>query len=487
MKKVLFILLAFLAVSCSKQKLAELNQDPNNPTSVPGYMLFSYAEKSLSDQVASVNVNVNDFKLWAQYWTETTYTDESNYNVFTRNVPQRAWGTYYRSVLMNLKTADSLIGQQAVTTTEATAVQKNQRAIIDLVAVYTWDRMVTMWGNIPYSQALNFNNSNPAYDDALTIQKDLISRATADLAALDDNYGSFSQGDLIYDGDVALWKKFANGLLIKMAIQIANVSGESALVTSTINAATAGTLGSASDNAIFHYYSTSPNTNPLYEDFVLSGRSDYVAANTIVDKMLSLNDPRMSAYFTMVDTSALGTGKMAYVGGGYGESNAYPSFSHAAPSIVADPTFGNPLMTYSEIQFYLAEAAARGLTNGDAGMYYDNAVTASIEFWGGSSTDATTYLAQASVAYDQANWKELIATQEWISFYVRGYEGWTTWRRLGYPAMNLPPSPATNNGGFPYRFTYANNEQTLNHDSYTKAAAAIGGDYLDTKLYWAAQ
>lgn len=485
MKKVLFILLAFLAVSCSKQKLADLNHDPNNPTSVPGYMVFSYAEKSLSDQVASVNVNVNDFKLWAQYWTETTYTDESNYDIFTRNVPQRAWGTYYRSILMNLKTADSIIGQQAASTTEAKAVQKNQRAIIDLVAVYTWDRMVTMWGNIPYSEALNFNNSNPVYDDALTIQKSLISRATADLAALDDNYGSFTDGDLIYGGDVSMWKMFANGLLVKMAIQIANVSGESSLVTSTINSAAAGTFNSADDNAIFQYLSTSPNTNPLYEDFVLSGRSDYVAANTIVDKMLSLNDPRMSAYFTMVDTSADASGKMAYVGGGYGHSNAYPSFSHAAPSIVADPTFGNPLMTFSEIQFYLAEAAARGLTNDDAKTHYDAAVAASILFWGGSANDVVTYLGQTAVAYDQANWQEQIATQEWISFYVRGYEGWTTWRRLGYPAMNMPPSPATSNEGFPYRYTYPNNEQTLNHDSYTKAAAAIGGDLLSTKLYWA--
>ncbi|MBN2639618.1 MAG: SusD/RagB family nutrient-binding outer membrane lipoprotein [Bacteroidales bacterium] len=486
MKKVLFILMvSLLAVSCSKQKLAEFNHDPINPTSVPGSMLFSYAEKSLSDQVASVNVNTNDFKLWAQYWTETTYTDESNYNIFTRNVPQNAWSTYYRSVLMNLKLADSIIAQESPVTDEDKAVQKNQRAIIDLVAVYTWDRMVTMWGNIPYSEALNINNSNPKYDDALTIQKDLITRATADLAALNDSYGSFDGSDLIYAGDVSMWKKFANGLLIKMAVQISPVASESSLVASTINSAKVGTLASSADNAMFAYLETSPNTNPLYEDFVLSGRSDFVAANTIVDMMNSLNDPRMSAYFTQVDTSSdANVEKWAYVGGPYGESNAYPAYSHAAPSIVADPTFANPLMTYSEIQFYLAEASARSLITDDAATHYDNAVTASIEFWGGSAADAATYLAQPTVAYDPANWQEMIGTQAWISFYVRGYVGWTEWRRLGYPAMNLPPSPATTNGGFPYRYTYPSNEQTLNGASYTKAASDIGGDKLETKLYW---
>ena len=479
MKKVLFILLAFLAVSCSKQKLHEMNQDTKNPTAVPPHMLFSNAEKNLSDQVASMNVNRNDFKLWAQYWTETTYTDEANYNIFTRNVPQNAWSTYYRTVLNNLKIADSLINQESPASAAETAMQKNKMAIIDLVAVYTWNRMEMMWGNIPYTEALNVDNSNPVYDDALTIQKSLITRTQADLAALDANYGSFGDNDLIYGGDVAMWKKFANGLLIKMAIQIANVSGESTLVSSTINAAKGGTLASAADNAIFSYLNTSPNTNPLYEDFVLSGRSDFVAANTIIDKMASLNDPRMPFYFD----NNLGAG--TYTGGGYGESSAYASYTHAAPAIVEDPTFGNPLMTYSEIQFYLAEAAARGLTNDDAATLYDNAVTASIEFWGGTAADATTYLSQASVAYDQANWKELLGTQEWISFYVRGFEGWTTWRRLGYPAMNMPPSPYQ--GGFPYRFTYPNNEQTLNGVNYKKAASAIGGDLLGTKLYWAAQ
>jgi len=477
MKKILFILLAFLTVSCSKQKLADLNKDVKNPTDVPGNTLFSNAEKSLSDQDVSLNVNVNDFDLWSQYLTETTYTDEANYNIFNRSVPDRAWRVYYH-LLIDLKTSDSLIRLEKPSFDEGKAAQKNRLAIIDILSCYAWDQMETTWGNIPYSKALNINNVLPSYDDALTIHKDLISRVTADIAALDASNGSFGSADLIYGGDVSGWKAFANGLLVKMAIQIADVSSENSLVNSTIQTAMGGTFASSTDNAVFKYLAGTPNTNPLYEDLVLSGRSDYVAANTIINKMETLNDPRLPLYFDQ----NLGVG--TYAGGDYGHSSAFPNYTHINKSISNNPSFPHPLMTYSEMQFYLAEAAARGIITGDAATYYNNAVRASIEFWGGSAADAATYLAQSSVAYDQANWKERIGTQAWISFYLRGYTAFTEWRRLDFPVMNEPPSPASGVVTFPFRYPYPSGEQTLNGANYTKAASAIGGDKMSTKLYW---
>jgi hypothetical protein len=481
MKKILFILLAISAVSCSKQSLADLNKDVKNPTNVPGNTLFSNAEKNLSDQDVSLNVNVNDFDLWSQYLTETTYTDESNYNIFTRTVPDYAWRTYYRDILEDFGRSDSLIRMETPVAAEDIAVQKNRLAIIDIVSCYAWDQMETMWGNIPYSQALNINNVLPVYDDALIIHKALITRVTADVAALDPSNGSFDSADLIYGGDVSKWTEFANGLLVKMAIEIADVSAESTLVKTTINNAMAGTFPGASDNAMFNYLDATPNTNPLYVDLVLSGRSDYVAANTIINAMTSLNDPRLPLYFDQ----NLGTN--TYLGGTYGQGSAFPNYSHINTAISNTPSFPHPLMTYSEIQFYLAEAAARGIISDAAATHYNNAVTASIVFWGGSTADAATYLAQSSVVYNAANWKSSIGTQAWISFYLRGYLGWTEWRRLDAPAMNEPPSPASGVVTFPFRYPYPSGEQTLNPTNYTNAAKAIGGDLMSTKLYWNVQ
>jgi len=483
MKKILIILLAFLAVSCSKQKIADLNKDVKHPTDVPGETLFSNAEKDLSDQIASINVNMNVYKLWAQFFTEVTYEDESNYNIFNRSVPDNAWSVYYRGVLKNLKRSDSLIALEVKPSLPSDiAKQQNKFTIIDILAVYTWDRMETMWGNIPYSQALNINNVLPAYDDALTIHKDLLLRISKDIKALDVSNGSFGSADIIYNGDVTKWKAFANGLKVKMAIQVADVSSLATVVKTAISEAKAGTFTSPAQDAIFTYLSGTPNTNPLYVDLTLSGRLDFIGANTFIDVLNNLKDPRISSFFdgNIKDS----TGAVIYVGGKYGYTAAYANFSHISTAISEDPTYENPLMTYSEIQFYLAEAAARGITADDAASHYNKAITASFLYWGRTAAEAATYLSKSDVAYNQTKWKSLIGTQAWISFYLRGYVAWTEWRRLDWPKLNLPSAPQTEDGGFPYRFTYPSNEQTLNGANYTKAASAIGGDKLITKLYW---
>jgi len=82
------------------------------------------------------------------------------------------------------------------------------------------------------------------------------------------------------------------------------------------------------------------------------------------------------------------------------------------------------------------------------------------------------------------NWKQKIGTQAWLALYIRGLEGYNVWRRLDFPILNLPPAPETPDGQVPKRFTYPVNEQTLNKLNYEAAADKIGGDFMDTKLFW---
>ncbi|HWH69501.1 MAG TPA: SusD/RagB family nutrient-binding outer membrane lipoprotein, partial [Candidatus Sulfotelmatobacter sp.] len=93
------------------------------------------------------------------------------------------------------------------------------------------------------------------------------------------------------------------------------------------------------------------------------------------------------------------------------------------------------------------------------------------------------YLAQAAVAYNTAagNYRQKIGTQFWIALFNRPYEAWTEVRRLDYPALT---APSTARSGFPNRLTYPANEQTLNGTNYTSAASSIGGDQVETKLFW---
>lgn len=472
MKKlcIIFVLPLLLTVSCRKN-ITDLNVDPKNPSDVPSYSLFTNAQRELVNTTTSSNVNLNIFRLITQYWTETTYTDESNYDLNTRSIPRGVWNALYRDVLKDFAEAKEL----TPTDIPDPEVQANNLAITEIMEVYAWYYLVTTFGNIPYSQALDIDNPFPVYDDAATIYNDLLSRLDDAIGKLNTAAEGFGAADILYGGDIGAWKKFANSLKLKMGITIAD--SDAAKAQTTIESAvTAGVFTSNDDNALYAYSSNPPNTNPVWEDLVQSGRKDFVATNTFVNELTTLNDPRLSLYVT---TDASGS----YSGGIPGASNNYATFSKPSTTLT-EADFPGDLLDYSEVEFLLAEAAARGFSvGGTAASHYDNAITASIEFWGGSSTDATTYLAQPAVNYATATgtYKQKIGMQKWIALYNRGWDAWIEWRRFEYPVL---PAPALAVSETPVRYTYSVDEQNLNKTNYDAGSAAIGGDKVTTKLWF---
>ncbi len=478
MKKIFLILLVFVAFSCTKD-FGDMNTDVKNPTAVPYETLFSNAQRNLADQIASISVNLNVYNMFAQYITETTYTDEANYDVVNRTIPDNDWMILYRDVLRDFKEATLLIEEEEVVSI-LQPIKDNKLAIIEIMNVYTYHRMVDIWGNIPYSEALDIEKTTPKYDDAVTIYKDLFSRLDAAISKLDAGAESFGTADLIYGGDVSMWIKFANSLKLKMAISVIDApelsTQSSAAITSSV---AAGVFTSNSDNAAVEYLSASPNTSPIYQDLVASGRHDFVGANTTVDYMKDLNDPRLPLWFQTRDT---GNGD-EYIGGIYGANNAYDNYSPLSLTF-EEPTLESVFLDYTEVQFYLAEAVQKGKLAGSVETYYNNGIESSIIYWGGTAADVTAYLANADVAFSTAQGTDLqkIAMQSWLASFNRGFNGWTTWRRLDYPTFNPPPGVDASN--IPVRMIYPINEQTLNNANYSAAAQAIGQDKLTQKLFW---
>jgi hypothetical protein len=481
MKKISLALIIIIGISFSCTKdFEEFNTDKKNPTEVPSGFLFANSLKALGDQMASTNVNLNVFKLWAQYWTETTYTDEANYDIINRTIADLTFREWYRDVLSDLNDAKKAIEGEAAEGATAIAEKQNKLSVVNIVEVFCYMRLVDIFGNVPYTEACDIDNISPVYDDAATIYDDLLARLDNALSEINDGHGSFGGDDVFFHGDVAMWKKFANTLKVRIGTNLADVSGDKAkeaIEGAYMNAFAAGEICEIQ-------YETGSMANPLYQDMVQSGRDDFVAANTIVDIMNNLNDPRRWSYF---DTNL---GEDTFLGGEYGESSAFSQYSHAALEI-QEPDYPYTILDYTELCFYLAEAAARGYNvGGSAEEWYNNGIMASMEHWGVSTADAEAYMAQADVAWSTApgDWKQKIAVQEWLAFYIRGLEGWTTWRRLDWPEFNLPPAPESDDGQVPKRFTYPVNEQTLNADNYMSASEAIGGgtyaDYMSTKIFW---
>lgn len=473
MKKILFLLIAASIVftSCDKD-FGDLNVDKKKPSAVEPSALFATAQKNLVNIMTTPDVNTNIFRYVSQYWTETTYIDEVNYDLDGRSIPQNFWNVMYVAVLKNLKEAQSLIpGQNDAFFPPA--VKTNQNACVEILNVYAFSTLVNTFGDIPYSEALDFSNALPKYDDAATVYDDLLSRLDNAINSISETDGGFGSSDLIYGGDMAGWKKFGKSLQARLAMIIAD--HDAAKAGGIISKVADDIITSNDDNTIFHFLGGPPNTNPVWVNLIESGRKDDIAANTIVDIMNGLNDPRVPYYFTV-------NGAGGYSGGIYGENNSYSSYSKPSDRITA-ADYEAILFDAAEGNFLLAEAVERGFITGSAATYYEAAIRASMEYWHVPTAEIDAYLANPAVAYATAagDWKQKIGTQKWLALYNRGFEAWTEWRRLDYPKLVAPPQAVSD---IPVRYTYPVQEQTLNADNYAAAAAAVGGDDVSTKLFW---
>lgn len=467
------------SISC-KKNITDLNVNPNEPENVASETLFSNAELNLSDLMAHTNVNFNNFRLFVQYWTETIYRDEVRYNLNQRSIPDRWFATIYRDVLTDLKAASSAIDAQGLPASQA----KNRKAINEILTVYSYYVLTTTFGDVPYSEALNVENVQPKYDKASVIFDDISKRLDNALTMLDASAESYGQADFILQGDIDGWKKFGNCLKMRMGILIADSDPAKSKIM--VESAAANVVMSNSENIKMQYLSSPPNTNPVWEDLIQSGRHDFVAAKPFIDTLTAYNDPRLPYFFDPSISDTL------FVGQRPGSRAAFNDF--ASPSTkVSDPTAPFTYFDYSEMEFYKAEAVERGFNvGGTAETHYNNAITASIEDWGGSGADAVTYLAQPTVSYTTAatDWRQKIGVQSWIAFYNRGYDSWTQWRRLDFPKLQLPFFAAVNpfsEGETPaviVRMNYPVVEQNLNKVNYAAASNSIGKDWKTQKLWF---
>ncbi|HET6542374.1 MAG TPA: SusD/RagB family nutrient-binding outer membrane lipoprotein, partial [Chryseolinea sp.] len=446
---------------------------------VPAETLFTNGLNEMFYMMNNSDANINVFRLYAQYWAQTAYPDESQYNQASRKNPDNFWRRGFRDALQDLTDSKRVTNLDWEKLGLTEAERDNRLAIADICIVYTYAILADVFGAIPYSEALNLTILQPKYDAAADVYTNLIVVLDNALAMMDDASAGYSEDqDPVYQGDAALWKKFGNSLKLKLAITIADVDAAKA-GTMVTQAIAGGLFTSNEDNASITYLDAFPNTNPIHEDLVQSGRSDYVPANTIVDKLKALSDPRLPVFSTKDEDGN-------YVGGIYGTNNAFLGKSHIG-DVFYDPTLEGLILDYSEVEFLLAEAKERGFTvAGTAAEHYTAGITASMEYWGIAGAAITTYLARPDVAYGTAtgNWKQKIGTQQWIAFFNRGVEGWSTWRRLDYPILNVIPLPDFTYEDIPMRFIFPIEEATLNNANLTKAIEMIGGNTVQTKVFW---
>ncbi|WP_286965359.1 SusD/RagB family nutrient-binding outer membrane lipoprotein [Flavobacterium sp. UBA4854] len=478
--KTIFFAGAVLCAIASCDNLDNMNKNEKGyETALPSALMTS-AQVNYAYFLTNASVNSNNFRAYAQHWSTSTYTDEANYNQAKRNLGSSHSVLLYRDVLQDLINSQKQIKDSKALGPIEEGIKKNRLAILEVQIVMAYQTLVDLFGNVAYSEALDIKKFPlPKYDDAKTIYFDLATRLDAAILDLNDQYDSFGNADLIFHGDVAKWKTLANSVKLKMGLHLADVDAAKAktMVESAFNS---GVMSKETDTALFQYFSSITDMNPLYDDLVNSSQINIAAF--FVNELNGKEDPRRNFFF---NPNSKINGE--YKGAPYAQQVNYADYSNTGLRL-RQKTNPGVIFDYTETCFLLADAANRGFNVGaNAATYYTKGIEASMKFWGVSDADIQTYLNRSDVAFATATGtdKQKIAYQLWIAYYNRGFEAWTEYRRLDYPVLIAPVTAVQEaEGKVPVRNIYSTSDKTLNTANYEAAASAIGGDLMTTRIFW---
>lgn len=475
---------ALLATSCDNG-LTGLNDNPNAPSQVTPQYLFPNGVTSAVGRVRGGGFDLTFTSLWAQHIGMDRFTDEDRYSI-RPGTNDSNWSNFYSSELEDFAT---IIQQSDATVTP------NLVGPALVMKSWTYGVMTDIWGDIPYSEANQGTvNFTPKYDSQQDVYNGLFADLTAASEMLAPGGATYGTADLIYDGDAAKWKLFANSLRLRFALRLTKVDLAKAQSEATA-AIAAGVFTSNDDNALLAWPGDGSNDSPIYNAF--RTRDDQHLSRTLVDTLKALYisieagndtifDPRLAVYADPVisklpdtvyvgtpnglqddDAIAIGLTNTSRVGQAYR--------TRTTPSI---------LMTYSEVLFDEAEAAARGWTGDDAATLYNAAIRASMQYNGIADDVTDAYLATPRVAYNPATGLTQIALQKWIALYAQGADAYAEYRRTGVPDLQPGPAVITDPKVVARRMTYPLAEQSFNNANLQAAIAAQGGASLNDRVWW---
>src|SRR3546814_12338251 len=108
--------------ACSDSEFEKLNTDPNRPANVPTPSIILAAQKQLVDNIRSENFSLRGTQLFAQYYSQNIYTDQSRYAI-----PRTYADTYWANAYKTLNNLNKVIQQNTAENTKAPAQNNSDR------------------------------------------------------------------------------------------------------------------------------------------------------------------------------------------------------------------------------------------------------------------------------------------------------------------------------------------------------------------------
>lgn len=460
--------LGVFATSCDE--ILDVNTDPNNPAESTPQLTLPVGQVGLATTIES-SYNILGSML-AHYWTTgptaPQYDFIDKYNIRTTDFDTQ-WIFIYSSVLSDL---------EFVRRYGLENEQPNYAAVAQLLQAYTYQILVDLYDKIPYAEALQGKEGlvAAAFQDGDVVYDDLITKINEAIGWIDLSAGAIAPGidDLIYSGDMEKWLKFGNTLKLKIYIRQAIARPNVAQAGITALYTEGAEFLSPGEDAFIGFSTAIHNENPLWQELNQTSFENLVASNTSLDAMKDANDLRIDRVY---DPSP-DNGQFNGLDQGIGTQDGGQYDDYARPDIttVVNRTANVYLMSGYESLFMQAEAAQRGWSAEDDKALYDDAVTASFEFWG-DDIPADAYLGSGDV-YEYDGELETIYYQKWLAFNGKqGLEGWMEWRRTGVPELPVSvqgqPLPNT----YPLRLIWPVTERSANPNVPTITS-------VDTPVWW---
>ena len=453
--RALVMLALLMGASACENDLTEINENPNNPESVPVEALLS----SGIWQLVSNNPGRGVFgewttlfhtNTWAQHTAQSAYNDEDNYAP-RPGVNENIWAEMFAGALLDLKRVQEMAEESG---------DENLSAVADIMMVYGFLFLTDLFGDIPYFEALDLEQfPQPHFTPQSEIYPDLLNRLEAAAGQIQPGANaSWASGDLIYGGNLARWQEFANSLRLRVAMRTQKTAFATTARQEFAQAWAANIFDDSDDNADLDWTGTQPSQNPIYENIILQGRQgDFRVSETMVDALQSRNDPRLPLFAAPAESDAEFRGlPNGFLPEDVGGGTTVNDYSWIGPALLAADA-PSVLMSYAEVLFLGAEAAARGWIAGDPAALYRAGIEASMRQYGIAQTAINAYLAQGSVAYDGLN---SILVQKWMALYLAGPEAYADVRRTGVPDLPLPGEAVIDE--LPARMPYPSNEGLFN-------------------------
>ena len=491
MKKSIYIVLFAFILSACDRGFEELNVNPTKPVQVDVKNKLSATQLFTSGQryenwranLIYSSTMIQHIATTAGYWAGDKYTWNKGY---ASSMIDRIYGNA-------VKTLEDMLVQA-----ENEELPDEMKAIIRIQRVLVYHRLTDLYGDIPYSEAgkaVLEGLLTPKYDAQSDIYADMLKELEESAAALGSGISDFGSADLIFQGDQAKWKKFANSLMLRLGLRLIKVDPAGAQSWAT-KAISGGVMTSNDDIAYVQHTAGPEGINKNGNGEVFSADGNPRLSKTFVDFLTG--DPRLpilgarrsDGSTNPADQKGLPNGLDAVLLlADTGEENT-DLYTEPNRSIITGEDAPMFFQTYAEVSFMLAEANVRWGIGGDAATNYNNGVRGAmkmLEIYGSAGAiadgDIDAYL--LANPYDAGNALEQINTQYWAATFLNEYEAFANWRRTGFPVLVPVNYPGNVTGAtIPRRLTYSTSEQTNNIENYNAAIAAQGPDELTTRVWW---